>query len=78
MKKVYAIVAGNSLDVFMVCESLYDAKDLVDMWGEDYEILEIPFIEKFKEYEKPDYPLYRRSTDVEPISFVGKPPTVTC
>ena len=65
MKKVYAIVVGNSL---MVCESLYDAKDLVDMWGEDYEILEVPYLEKSKEYEEPSYPVYKRSTDVEPIA----------
>lgn len=81
MKKVYAIVANrNSLDValIMVCEDLDDAKDLVDMWGEDYEILEIPFLEKFKEYEEPSYPVYKRSTDVEPMPFVGKPPTVQC
>lgn len=68
MKKVYAIVAGNPLDVFMVCESLYDAKDLVDMWGEDYEILEVPYLEKSKEYEEPNYPVYTRSTNVEPIA----------
>lgn len=81
MKKVYAIVANrNSLDValMMVCEDLDDAKDLVDMWGEDYEILEIPFLEKFKEYEEPSYPVYKRSTDrsVSPIQvmpLVGKP-----
>lgn len=81
MKKVYAIVADrNSLDValIMVCEDLDDAKDLVDMWGEDYEILEIPFIEKSKEYEKLNYPFYRTSTDVEPqtMPFVGKSATV--
>lgn len=66
MKKVYAIVADrNSLDValIMVCEDLGDAKDLICMWGEDYEILEVPFLEKSKEYEKPNYPLYRKSTD---------------
>lgn len=66
MKKVYAIVANrNSLDValIMVCEDLDDAKDLVDMWEEDYDILEIPFIEKSKEYEKLNYLLYRKSTD---------------
>lgn len=89
MKKVYAIVAGNPLDVFMVCGSLDDAKDLVDMWGEDYEILEVPYLEKSKEYEEPNYPVYKRSTNVEPIlrrfesetqtmPFVGKPPTVQC
>lgn len=70
MKKVYAIVAGNPLDVLaadsprsglpaceaswkapmMVCESLNDGKDLVDMRGEDYEILEVPYLEKSKEY----------------------------
>lgn len=82
MKKVYAIVAGNPLDVLaakapmMVCESLYDAKDLVDMWGEDYEILEVPYLEKSKEYEEPSYPVYTRSTNVEPMPFVGKPPVV--
>lgn len=76
MKKVYAIVAGNPLDVFMVCESLNDAKDLVDMWGKDYEILEVPYLEKSKEYEEPSYPVYKRSTDVEPMPFIGKPPTV--
>ena len=73
MKKVYAIVVGNSL---MVCESLYDAKDLVDMWGEDYEILEVPYLEKSKEYEEPSYPVYTRSTNVEPMPFVGKPASV--
>ncbi len=70
MKKVYAIVVDrNSLDValMIVCEDLDDAKDLVDMWGEDYEILEVPLLEKSKGYEKPNYPIYRRSTDVEPI-----------
>ena len=83
MKKVYAIVAGNPLDVLaakapmMVCGSLDDAKDLVDMWGEDYEILEVPYLEKSKEYEEPSYPVYKRKVDVEPIAshmpFVGKP-----
>ena len=74
MKKVYAIVAGNPLDVLaakapmMVCGSLYDAKDLVDMWGEDYEILEVPHFEKSKAYEEPNYPVYKNSTDVEPIA----------
>lgn len=74
MKKVYAIVAGNPLDVLaaqapmMVCGSLYDAKDLVDMWGEDYEILEVPYLEKSKEYEEPSYPVYKRSIDVEPVA----------
>ena len=82
MKKVYAIVAGNPLDVLaaeapmMVCGSLDDAKDLVDMWGEDYEILEVPYLEKSKEYEEPSYPVYKRSTDVEPMPFVGKPASV--
>ena len=60
----------------MVCESLYDAKDLVDMWGEDYEILEVPYLEKSKKYEEPNYTVYKRSTDVEPMPFLGKPPVV--
>lgn len=65
---------------FIACKSKEDAEDLVKMWGKHctYSVVEIPYIDIQEGSVIPSYPTYKnKSTDVEPMPFIGKPPTVT-
>lgn len=75
MKKVYVVTDGEK--AFMACKSQEDAEDLVKMWGKHYtySVVEIPYIDVQEGSVIPSYPTYK-SHEVEPMPFVGKPPTV--
>ena len=89
MKKVYVVTDGEK--AFIACKSKEDAEDLVKMWGKHwaYNVVEIPYIDIQEGSVIPSYPTYKnKSTDVEPMPFIGKPaivnkgieptPVVTC
>lgn len=75
MKKVYIVTNGK--EVLVACESRSDAEDLVKLWGKHYaySVMEIPYIGIQENSVVPSYPTYK-SKDVEPMPFIGKPPTV--
>lgn len=75
MKKVY-VVTDTGQKAFIACKSKEDAEDLVKMWGKHYtySVVEIPYIDIQEGSVIPSYPTYKKikSTDVEPMPFVGK------
>lgn len=75
MKKVYIVTNGE--EVLMACESRNDAEDLVKLWGKHcaYSVVEIPYIDIQEGSVIPSYPTYK-SSEVEPMPFVGKPAMV--
>lgn len=88
MNKVYLVVAIGSQGklatiktVVIACKSKSDAEALLDIWGEDYTIIEVPYLAVEAPVEVPIWFPYDgnpKSIDVEPMPFIGKPPTVQC
>lgn len=78
MKKVY-LVAKDDLVAeapMIVCESGDDAIALIDLWGEDYTIFEVPYIvAKVSTWFPYEGTPKSRSSEVEPMPFIGKPAT---
>ena len=75
MKKVYVVIDDEK--AFIACKSKEDAEDLVKMWGKHcaYNVVEIPYIDIQEGSVIPSYPTYK-SSEVEPMPFVGKPASV--
>lgn len=81
MNKVYLVAAKMLEDALsikapiIVCESKTDAEALLDMWDEDYTIIEVPYLAA----EAPAYFPYAgtpKTNDVEPMPFINKLATV--
>lgn len=63
----------------IACESVDDAIDLVDIWGEDYTVFEVPYMVAKTSTTIPGWFPYEgtpKSPNVEPMPFINKPITV--
>lgn len=76
VKKVYLVAKGDLSHLSMVCEEKSDAEGLVDMWGKDYLIFEVPYLAGLRKTSFPPYDGIPKSKSVEPMPFIGKPPVI--